>query len=135
MVEKPDISVARFPRLVKTADLDDDGTLDLITGNQSATGTSTVSVLLGAGEGAFSDAIDYDAGARLSSFTLADVDRDGDLDLVTANDLSVGVVLNDGEARFTRPAAYTVPASAVFATVTDVNSNGHVDLVTFERLS
>ncbi len=124
------LAVAKFPRFVRSADLNGDGDLDLITGNQSASGASTVSILLGAGDGAFLDAIDFDAGQRLASFTLADMDRDGDLDLVTANDTSARVLLNDGEAQFSAFTALTVAASAVFVAAADVNDDGHLDLVT-----
>ncbi|MBQ35314.1 MAG: hypothetical protein CME04_02905 [Gemmatimonadaceae bacterium] len=64
-------------------DLDGDGDLDLVTGNNSAVNR----VHLGDGSGGFAGGFNVETGA--TNFTrgmaLGDVDGDGDLDLIAAN--------------------------------------------------
>jgi len=59
---------------------------------------STVSVLLGNGDGTFQGAVNYATGPGPSSVTGADFNRDGKLDLVTVNrpHNDVSILLNAG---------------------------------------
>jgi hypothetical protein len=70
------------PVSIASADLDGDGKLDLVTANS---GDSTVSVLLGHGDGTFAAKVDYPVGTNPHSVSLDDVDGDRRLDIVTAN--------------------------------------------------
>ncbi len=64
-----------------TADFNNDGHLDLATANA---GDSTVSVLLGDGEGGFGAASHFAAGVGPRSLAVGDFNNDGNLDLATA---------------------------------------------------
>lgn len=94
--------VGARPRAIATADLNGDDTLDVAVAN-SADGT--VSILLGVGGGRLRPAVDspFPAGREPSDVDAADLDRDGDVDLVLANHETsrVTILLNDGRARFT----------------------------------
>jgi len=70
-------------------DIDSDGDLDLVAGND---GTSTVSRNDGAGN--FTDSGQTLGSARTSAVTLGDVDADGDLDLVAGNAGQIKVYTN-----------------------------------------
>ncbi|MFP4502307.1 MAG: FG-GAP repeat domain-containing protein [Candidatus Hydrogenedentota bacterium] len=90
-VAEPDI------RHIAAADLDGDGTVDLVTANA---GTNTVSVFLGNGDGTFMYWDDLAAGDGPRYVLLLDLNADGRPDIVTANrdsnDLSVFRSNDDG---------------------------------------
>ena len=73
--------------------------LDLATAN---TPSDSVSILLGAGDGTFQTAIDYDAGNSPRSVATGDFDGDMILDLATANysDDNVSILLGAGDGTF-----------------------------------
>jgi hypothetical protein len=83
-----------FPIDVKVSDLDGDGHADLVVSDfQSA----TLYYYRGDGAGDFEEGIAINAGASVNAFEIADVNGDGDPDLVTANsDHTVSVLLNRG---------------------------------------
>ena len=87
------------PESVAIADLNGDGSLDLVTANR---GSDDVSVLLGNGDGTFQAAQAFAAGDGPRSVAIADLDGDGVADLVTANRLSddVSVLLGNGDGTF-----------------------------------
>ena len=72
---------------VTSADVNGDGKLDLLVANS---GSNTVSVLFGNGDGTFQPAVNYATGKSPKSVKAGDVNGDGLLDLVTANQDSVG---------------------------------------------
>ncbi|MGF1528805.1 MAG: FG-GAP repeat domain-containing protein, partial [Candidatus Competibacterales bacterium] len=59
-------------------------------------GFDDVSVLLGGGDGTFGPQTNFDVGRTPESVTLGDVNGDGRLDIVTANNVDVSVLLNQG---------------------------------------
>src|SRR5207244_11814783 len=69
-------------RGVAVGDLNGDGKPDLATANFE---TNTVSVLLGNGDGTFGARTDFVAGPDPAAIAIADVTRDGQLDLVGVN--------------------------------------------------
>ena len=92
---------------VRSGDLDGDGDQDLITANRTggADESGSVSIFLNNGDGSFAPAnhlplLPGDEYPR--SIAVADLDGDGDLDLVTANWLSASatIFVNDGSGAF-----------------------------------
>jgi hypothetical protein len=95
-----------------------DGKLDLVVGNDCASGElqcgtaaaadSTLGVLLGNGDGTFQPVVLYDSGGQgTSSLVVADVNRDGKPDVVTGNwdarnngNNRVSVLLGNGDGSF-----------------------------------
>jgi len=81
------------PYSVFSADLDNDGDLDLATANY---GAANASVLFNNGNGTFAAAVDYGAGANPQSVFAADLNGDDYNDLAVANRRgdSVSILLN-----------------------------------------
>ena len=62
--------------------------------------------------------------------TIGDFNRDGHLDIISANDGSnnVGVLLNNGDGTFGAATYYPVGAGSIFANAADINGDDRVDL-------
>ncbi|RZK49593.1 MAG: hypothetical protein EOO59_16340, partial [Hymenobacter sp.] len=120
------------PRSLAVADVNGDGQPDVLTANS---GTDTAGVLLGTGTGSFGAATPYALGANSRPFAVAvaDVNGDGQLDVLTANSGTgtAGVLLGTGTGRFGAVRTYsTGPTSQPLGlAVADVNSDGHPDLL------
>ena len=115
-------------------DFNGDGHQDL-----AVISTSSVSVLLGLGDGMFQTAISYDAGSVPTSVAVADFNGDGRADLAVSNrdrrnrlgGGEVSVLLGVGDGTF-QPSVEYVTGSALgswFVAVADLNGDDKADLV------
>ncbi len=115
------------------ADLDGDGDADLATGGGPFSGPPTVLVLFGKGSGSFGTRRAYRIARDPAAIAVADVDADGDPDLVAAGEDragSVSVLVNRGDGRFDHTGTYASGARVTEIAAGDVNQDGTVDLVT-----
>jgi hypothetical protein len=122
------------PDSIVTGDFNGDGNLDLATGNGSnGFGFSTVSILLGDGKGSFSASTSYSLGNQslTKSIATGDLNADGKLDIVTANQASgtVTILMGNGAGGFGSPTNITVGSSAYFVALSDLNGDGKLDIV------
>ena len=123
-------------------DVNGDGKLDAVIGNQCATPacqTSTVGVSLGIGNGHFQPAVAYNSGGIYpDGVAIADLNGDGKADLAVANSSTsttinqgdVGVLIGNGDGTFQTVKAY--PASefgAAAIKVADMDGDGKPDVV------
>ncbi len=112
-------------------DLDGDGDPDLVM----ATGPGVADVWLNDGKGHFSPALDLGAldGAGGTRFLLADLDRDGDLDLVSVGVgyiRPVSIWFNDGRGGFTASTqAPSITGNIARVAAGDVDGDGYSDLI------
>jgi hypothetical protein len=125
------------PRSVAVADLNGDGHLDLVTANY---GSGTVSVYFGRGDGTFLTPVNYPTQVGFSLLPimvlLADVDGDGHLDIVTANQRgSVSVLLGFGDGTFQPALNYRAGSIPFAVAVGDFNGDGAPDLVVANNAS
>lgn len=122
------------PISVAVGDLNGDGSPDVVTSNSIA---NNVTVLLGNGAGSFGPARPFGLGGVVDpgSVALDDLNRDGRLDVVTANRISnsITVLLGNGSGGFGIPNSLSLGAGAniPFAIATgDFNLDLKVDVVT-----
>jgi hypothetical protein len=128
------------PRAIAVADVNHDGHPDILVTNEGSdqTDSGTITVLLGDGRGAFRQAAGspFPAGHLPNDIAIADMNHDGNLDLVVANHQSpyLRVFLGDGRGGF-----HLAPGSPIDVhstphphgvVVADFNSDGNPDAVT-----
>jgi hypothetical protein len=116
-------------------DLNGDGFADLVLngGDNDTDPNGRTFVALGDGAGGFGASVEVALGSFLVWQTLADVNGDGDLDLVaTSGTNAVEVRLGDGAGGFLGPARFP---NAVYynPAVGDLNQDGRPDIVTGDR--
>jgi hypothetical protein len=122
---------------IAAADLNKDGKLDVVLGNCCA--GSTVGVMLGNGDGTLQAPTGYAVGStEAKSIAIADVNSDGNADLIVAtyyedgnlNSGGVAVLLGKGDGTFLPPVSYSSGGFyAIAVAITDVNGDGHPDLI------
>ncbi|CAF3000027.1 unnamed protein product [Rotaria sp. Silwood2] len=120
------------PNSVATADVNGDGKVDIIVANS---GANNVGVLMNAGNSIFTAQVTYSTGggSNPNSVATADVNGDGKVDIIVANNgaSNVGVLMNTGNGIFTAQVIYSTgggsnPYSVAAA---DVNGDGEIDII------
>ena len=125
--------VGTSPTGLAVGDFNHDGKPDITSVNS---GSNTLSILLGNGDGTFGPSASYSTGAGAScvldcSVATGDVNGDGKLDLITGNggDSTVSVLLGNGDGTFQTAKKIATPNLAPFGIVlADFNHDGHVDI-------
>jgi hypothetical protein len=135
-------TVGANPVSVAVADLTGDGQPDLIVANQGDNATpGSVSVLRnssGSGMLSFATQQTFTVGLSPTSVAVADVNGDGNLDLIVANqdDSTVSVLLGNGSGSsgvsFQPQRSFATGVFPAAVAVGDVNGDGKPDLVTFD---
>ncbi|MGH7731307.1 MAG: FG-GAP repeat domain-containing protein, partial [Candidatus Eiseniibacteriota bacterium] len=115
------------PHSVAIADVDADGRLDLAVANS---GSHTVTVLLGNGDGTFGSRADFGAGSYPRSVAIADLNADGQADLAVANSGShtVTVLIGNGDGTFGATSDYDTGMDPYSVAIADLNADGRPDL-------
>ncbi|OUJ73541.1 hypothetical protein BXP70_14190 [Hymenobacter crusticola] len=119
---------------VVLGDVDGDGDLDLVIGNNRSDDTggsagNTVSIRLNNGNGAFNEAKEVPINGIIATVQLGDVDGDGDLDMAVGQFYSTTAIrLNDGKGNFsgTQDVPNITTQDVAFA---DVDGDNDLDLV------
>jgi hypothetical protein len=119
--------VGAGPDALAVGDVNGDGKLDLVAGNDTG---SSVSVLLGNGDGTFKTQQPYTAGSYPHWVALADVNGDKALDIIVANEggNNVGVLLNNGDGTFGKMATFPTNEEPYSVAAADFNHDGNTDL-------
>jgi Bacterial Ig-like domain (group 3)/FG-GAP-like repeat len=123
-------AVASYATDLKAGDFNGDGKLDLVAVNPCDCEISTVSVLLGNGDGTFQPQTTYSAGPGAFGVAVGDFNGDGIPDLVTANleGNNVSVLLGRGDGSFGAQVQFPAGVDPIYVTVGDFNGDGVLDL-------
>lgn len=135
-----DYPVGIGPEGLATGDFNRDGKLDLVVANAGFSNNkysgSTVSILLGNGDGTFQAQKTYSTAVGPLSVAVSDLNRDGRLDLAVATAATFGatsILLGNGDGTFQASVNYVTSkdhnAQAHSIIAADVNDDGDVDLV------
>jgi hypothetical protein len=131
-----DFKVGSEPTSVAIGDLNGDGRPDLVISDNDSGNGSTVSVLLGVGDGDFGAKTDFATGSGPWSAAIGELNGDGKPDLVTANfgngggsGSTVSVLLGHGDGSFDAKTDYSTGNGPRFVAIGDLNRDGKLDLV------
>ena len=114
---------------VVAADLDLDGNIDLVAGNQSQ---PVVTVLLGVGDGTFLPGQEYATGRAAVSLLVADLDGDELTDVAVGGN-GVSVLIGNGDGTLSPPVSIADASGTSALTGDDLDSDGDVDLAVARR--
>ncbi|CAF0880594.1 unnamed protein product [Rotaria sordida] len=130
--------VGSLPYHVAIEDINNDTNLDLVVANS---GTGTLGIFLGYGNGSFREQIIYPSAnnADVRGVVLSDLDNDHRLDIVVANsnDETIGILYGYGDGSFAPVVTYFTesPSSPRWITVNDFNNDNHLDIVFTDQVS
>lgn len=125
-------AIGNFPNDVETADFNNDGKIDVVTGNSSS---NNVSILFGDGAGFFSAASNYSTGTSINALTVADFNNDSFKDIVITQTgfFDAKLLLNNGFGAFpTASNLVTDPTGTSFPNdvrSADVNGDNNQDII------
>jgi hypothetical protein len=126
------LTIANAAQFVVAGDFNNDGIPDLaVLSDAPCCANGSISIFLGNGDGTFmSPTGPYAVGGGPVSMASADLNGDGNLDLIVVNqtDDKIGVLLGDGLGHLGSQTTYNIGASGEFVAVGDFNRDGWPDL-------
>ncbi len=117
---------------VEVGDVNGDGWNDIIGASFDGRNTDGFQVILNNGSGGFLTNSLYPAGQATFSISIADLNNDGTMDVLTADNYSMEVTvrLNPGNGVFFIPGLYTTNPIAGSLDAADIDLDGDLDVVT-----
>lgn len=126
--------VGYSPWNINGDDLNGDGLVDLFTANRDG----SVSVFLNLGNGIFQTAINISVMSLPYGICSADLDNDGDKDLIIANHNSQGsitILINNGTGNFATGPSYLAGSYGWSVTASDLDIDGRIDIIFSTEIS
>jgi len=128
--ERTDYTAGNNPQSVAVGDFNKDGKLDFAVSIYNGGNAGSVSVFHGNGDGTFQPKVNYATGNGPVVVVATDLNHDGKLDLVTANDTgaSVSVLLGNGDGTFQARKDYGAGSFPHWVAAADFNGDSYLDL-------
>lgn len=123
------------PKWIAVGDMNGDGNADLVIVTIVGQ-VNTILVTLGTGTGTFNDLAAYRSGnTGAYSLALGDLDHDGRLDVVAANDGdgTIGVLRGVGDGTLLPTVLYNARLGSGAVAIADFNGDGHLDVAVANR--
>jgi hypothetical protein len=120
-----------LPCSVAVGDFNNDNRLDIVVAN---TGTDTIGIFLGYGDGTFSVMIPYSTGSRSGpvSVVVGDFNNDGRLDVAVANSAvdNIGVLFGNGDGAFSNQTTFPTGSGSdpISIAIGDFNNDNQLDI-------
>jgi hypothetical protein len=117
---------------IATGDLDSDGDIDFATAVYGSGSGNKAAVLLNNGAGTFASKVDYVADTGPDGIAFADLDADGDLDMVVSNIVgdTVSIFLNNGNGTFATAVNRSMDNGPSNVSLGDFDEDGDFDIAT-----
>ena len=119
------------PGFAAIADINNDSVPDLVVTHMER---SELTVLTGSGGGQFAEVANspFDLGSRAWHLAIADVNRDGNPDVIAAAGAGVQVMFGDGDQQFVRTpgSPFSTGKGSWRLDISDLNGDGRADVVT-----
>jgi FG-GAP-like repeat/Abnormal spindle-like microcephaly-assoc'd, ASPM-SPD-2-Hydin len=140
ILERSIVPTNFVPLSVAIGDFNNDGVPDLAIASVNQPGPE-VQIYLGRGDGTFRSPATYDVGTGTGPIAVADLNGDGNLDLVVVNGAcpndvcydSVSVSFGNGDGTFGNPLTYSTPPGPSAVILGDFNGDGKLDIATLNR--
>ncbi len=119
----------QLPGVVATGDFNHDGKLDLAVGSQRP---PSIKIFLGKGDGTFNPGATYSVNFGPASIAVADVNGDGNPDVIFADTESYEVMLGNGDGTFSAELSHNLGQGVYPQSIAigDFNGDGKPDIVT-----
>lgn len=121
------------PTFFTAGDFNSNSKLDLAIANNNTAGTTTtMTVLIGGGDGTFTASGSYLVGVRSTGITTADFDADNYLDVMISNTIlnSVRLMLNNGAGTFSTSTSNATSPTPTQVAGADFDGDGDIDVAT-----
>ncbi|HVN17751.1 MAG TPA: FG-GAP-like repeat-containing protein [Dongiaceae bacterium] len=120
-----------YPNSIAVGDFNHDGNMDFaLASYYSFTTPAGIQIFLGRGDGTFKAPLSYAVASGAGPIAVADLNQDGNLDIVALATGSVAVFLGKGDGSFQAPVTYATPATPKSVAIGDFNNDGNLDIAT-----
>jgi hypothetical protein len=101
--ERGSVDTFQTPFSLATGDIDGDGHFDVVTANPNGAAFGSVSLVRGNGDGTLREPVRYAVGAECRLVAVADIEGDGDTDIISANRSSENITILRNDTPETAP--------------------------------